>query len=745
MNREIIDSIPIPIIVLQDHKIAIVNKEAIKLFGAKQENELIGTLLLDRIHSDFKDYAESRIQSLIDDGNQVPFIEEDFLQISGDIINAEVSASSINYKDKPAILIVIKDITKQNQIEQRRIQNYSLLRATLESTADGIIVVDNSGRITDFNKKFTDIWRIPNITLAKPIDKLTYDNILNQIINPKKFLLKADKIRSHPEEESFDVLEFKDGRFFERYSRPQLLDGKPIGRVWSYRDITKRRLDEEELIEKEKNFRLLFENSPLGIYIAKPDGTIIDGNKALLSILGSPSLEATKNINLLTFPPLVNNGYSDKFRECVNENKTVFIDILYDSKWKKESFLSSYIVPLANKNGIVEKVYTIILDITKQKAAESALLNSEEKLLSIIKTSPDSIGLFDDKANILMMNPAAVNIFGYESEDEMQGKNALEFFLQEDHQSVVQMIQQVLQYGLVRNLEFKLLRKNGSWFYSEFSCSALHDLEGKPKGIIAITRDITERKLAEIEQIRTEKQLSKYSEDLKISNATKDKFFSIIAHDLRSPFQGMLGMAEVIVSDFDTLSKEELKYYFNLIRTSLSKQFELLSDMLEWARLQTGNFKLNYEVIALDKEVNNAIDPLILLANQKKINLENIIEEDLKILTDKQVIKMIIHNLVSNSIKFTKENGSIKIYADEKENFIEISVTDTGVGIPEEAMQKLFKIDDHYSTDGTNHEHGTGLGLILCKDFAEKVGGQIWVESQVGIGSTFTFSLPLQL
>ena len=744
MNREIIDSVPIPIIILQDHKIVIVNKEAIKLFGAKQEIELIGTLFLDHIHSDLKEFAESRIRSLIDDGNQIPFIEEDFLDISGNVINAEVSASSVTYKESPAILIVIKDITKQNQIEQKRILNYSLLRATLESTAEGIIVVDNSGRITDFNKRFTDIWRIPNITLAKPIDKQTFDNILDQIINPKKFLLKADKIKLHPEEESFDILEFKDGRIFERYSRPQLLDGKPIGRVWSYRDITKRRLDEEELIEKEKNFRLLFENSPLGIYIAKPDGTIIDGNEALLRILGSPSLDDTKNINLLTFPPLVKSGYSEKFRECVNENKTVIIEVLYNSKWEKESFLSSYIVPLSNKNGIVEKVYTIILDITKQKAAESALRDSEEKLLSIIKTSPDAIGLFDTKANILMMNPAAVNIFGFDSENEMLGKNALEFFLQEDHQSVVQMILQVLQYGLVRNLEFKLFRKNGSWFYSEFSCSALHDSEGKPTGIIAITRDITERKLAEIELIRTEKQLSKYSEELKISNATKDKFLSIIAHDLRSPFQGMLGMAEVIVNDFDSLSNEELKYYFNLIRNSLSKQFELLSDLLEWARLQTGNFKLNNEIISLYQEVNDAIDPLVLLANQKKIKLENNIEKDVKILLDRQLIKMIIHNLVSNSIKFTKENGSIKISADEKENFIEISVTDTGIGIPEEAMQKLFKIDGHYSTEGTNHEHGTGLGLILCKDFAEKAGGQIWVESQVGKGSKFTFSLSIQ-
>ncbi len=491
MNRETINSVPIPIIILQDHKLVLVNKEAMKLFGAKREDELIGTLLLDRIHSDFKDFAESRIKSLIDDGNQVPFIEEDFLHLNGSVINAEASASSVSYLDKPAILIVIKDINKQNQIEQKRIQNYSLLRATLESTADGIVVTDNSGRITDFNKKFTDIWRIPDVTLSKPIDKQTSGHILDQIINPKKFLLKADKIRLHPEEESFDVLEFKDGRFFERYSRPQLLDGKPIGRVWSYRDIT-------------------------------------------------------------------------------------------------------------------------------------------------------------------------------------------------------------------------------------------------------------ERKLAEIEQIRTEKQLSKYSEELKTSNATKDKFFSIIAHDLRSPFQGMLGLSEVIVNDFETLSKEELKYFFNMIRNSLSKQFELLSDLLEWSRLQTGSFILNNEVISLFQEVDSAIDPLVLLAEQKKIKLENLIDKKVRILIDKQLIKMIIHNLVSNSIKFTKENGFIKITAEEKENFIEISVTDTGIGIPEEAIQRLFKIDDHYSTDGTNHEHGTGLGLILCKDFAEKAGGQIWAESQVGKGSTFTFSLPIQ-
>ena len=226
-------------------------------------------------------------------------------------------------------------------------------------------------------------------------------------------------------------------------------------------------------------------------------------------------------------------------------------------------------------------------------------------------------------------------------------------------------------------------------------------------------------------------------------NASKDKFFSIISHDLRSPFTSIIGFAEVMLEDINTLSQEEIKEFTNSIYKSSKNIQNLLENLLQWSRVQTGRIELNPINFDLNSLINDVIALYHVNAARKKISLVNKVENQYYVKADKFMIDTLLRNLVSNSIKFTNQGGEIKIIVDDSlEGRLLVTISDNGVGINEETIEKLFKIDSHVTTKGTEKEKGTGLGLILCKEFVEKNNGKIWVESKIGKGSDFKFTLP---
>ncbi|MGM0498536.1 MAG: tetratricopeptide repeat protein, partial [Bacteroidota bacterium] len=237
-------------------------------------------------------------------------------------------------------------------------------------------------------------------------------------------------------------------------------------------------------------------------------------------------------------------------------------------------------------------------------------------------------------------------------------------------------------------------------------------------------------------------KLRKSESELRKANATKDRFFSIIAHDLRSPFHALYGLTDHISVSFNKLSNRDLKEFIDLIHKSADQLLNLLENLLYWSRTQRGKIDFNPKPLDLEKIVNSTKELLQINANEKNIYLTTKCNHHSIVYGDEEMLTTTIRNLTSNAIKFTVEGGSVTIKTNENENEILVSVKDTGLGISEENQQKLFKIDQNYSTYGTQQERGTGLGLILCKEFVEKHGGKIWVESEINKGSTFTFNLP---
>lgn len=237
-------------------------------------------------------------------------------------------------------------------------------------------------------------------------------------------------------------------------------------------------------------------------------------------------------------------------------------------------------------------------------------------------------------------------------------------------------------------------------------------------------------------------ELDEKNSQLNLLNADKDKFFSIIAHDLRNPIGALRELPQLIAENLDNYGKDELRRLITMQRDAARNLFELLENLLTWSRMQRGLIEFNPEPIQVSALVQRSIALLTPSAAQKAITLTQAVNPSLLGMADHKMIDAVVRNLISNAIKFTNSGGTIEVSGNDDGAFMTIAVKDNGVGIGEQFLPKLFRIDEQYRRTGTANERGTGLGLILCKEFVERNGGEIRVESKIGNGSTFSFTLP---
>ncbi|MFA5404570.1 MAG: histidine kinase N-terminal 7TM domain-containing protein [Ignavibacteria bacterium] len=337
----------------------------------------------------------------------------------------------------------------------------------------------------------------------------------------------------------------------------------------------------------------------------------------------------------------------------------------------------------------------------------------------------DSVLVLDGYLNVADVNPSLEKLFGLQG---LIGKNVTEVF--QSYQGLSKILSS--KEESINEIPINI---NGKNLWLDVRTNTLLDLYKDIIGMLIVIRDITENKNAE--------NIIKESEkNLKDMVATKDKFFSIIAHDLRSPFSALLGLSEVFKDDIETLTDYQKKDFADLIYRSAKSTYKLIENLLEWTRLQTGKFELineNLDLWQISSEICNA---LIVNAQKKNIVINNKIPKGTIILSDKNMLKLLFNNLITNAIKFSYKGGEIYLKSEKRDDGIEISVSDSGTGIKKEYMGKIFRTDISFSMKGTEKEEGTGLGLILCKEIIEKTGGKIWVESEEGKGSIFRILIP---
>jgi len=240
-------------------------------------------------------------------------------------------------------------------------------------------------------------------------------------------------------------------------------------------------------------------------------------------------------------------------------------------------------------------------------------------------------------------------------------------------------------------------------------------------------------------------QIERSENDLRELNAAKNKFFSIIAHDLKNPFHTVMGFSQLLSKDYDRFTEDERRKFASDIYQSSNNIFRLLQNLLDWSRSQTGRIAYAPIIVDFKRVLNNAMSVLHAMARQKNISITHAYDDNLKIYGDPSMLETVLRNLISNAIKFTPENGSIEISAIELENQVTISIKDSGIGISESDLTNLFRIDSKVKQKGTNNEDGTGLGLVLCHEFIQKNNGTIWAERNLGNGSKFSFTITTKL
>lgn len=365
------------------------------------------------------------------------------------------------------------------------------------------------------------------------------------------------------------------------------------------------------------------------------------------------------------------------------------------------------------------------------KLRDENLKKSEDKYKALIENLNDIIFSFDAKGYIRFISPA-VRRYGYSVEDII-GNNVSFIVHEEDLEKFKKHTLEVMR-GKVEPIIVRLYDKfrNIHWFHTVNSIFK----EGDKVFINGALSDVSER-------IKIENDLKISRQKLFEANQAKDSFFSILAHDLKSPFTGILGFSEFLVNDINDLSLEEIAEFANRINSSARAILDLLNNLLDWSRIQTNRLEFSAENVNINEVMFNVNSIVIPITQQKGLEYIVDIEDGVMLRADRSMLETVLRNLISNAVKFTSRGGSIIVVGEVSGNEMLFNISDSGVGMEQETVDKLFNLNELITTSGTENEKGTGLGLKLCYEFVKRHGGKLTVESRKGEGSSFSFGIPV--
>jgi signal transduction histidine kinase len=380
-----------------------------------------------------------------------------------------------------------------------------------------------------------------------------------------------------------------------------------------------------------------------------------------------------------------------------------------------------------------------ILGYSKLQEAYNTLMISEAELKIAQRLAQMGSWSMDIKSNLVKWTEGLYRMFGLDpSLPTPNYAQHPQLFTPESWKLLDTTLCKAKNLGIPYEIELEIIRTDGTLGWIVAFGEAVYNKKGKILGLRGAAQDISQRKIAEIE-------LTHLNEKLQTLNTTKDKFFSIIAHDLRSPFTGFLGLTQIMAEGLPSLTMSEIQEIALTMSKSATNLYRLLENLLEWSQIQNGSMPFRPEAVNLNEVLETSVGMLREAAKNKQIEMHINIPEALTIFADTNMIQTVIRNLVSNAIKYTITGGLVHVTAKTTgDNQVEFTIYDTGIGMSPEILEGLFRIDVKTNRPGTDGEPSTGLGLLLCKEFVEKHGGQIWAESKEGKGSTFRFTLKKQ-
>lgn len=676
----------------------------------------------------------------------------------------------------------VVDITQKKISEEALMRSENLLRNTQSLTLSGGWEWDIERKNmywTDETYNIHDFHPTGKETLPLDLKELSLSCYLPE---DRKVILEAlnnciEKGIPYDKEFRFNTLK---GRkiWIRTQAQPFYRDGKIEKVIGVIIDITSRKQTIENLKELNEQFETLATLSPVGIYLTDAEGECIYANPAWCSMAGLSSKEALGLGWLNGLHPEDRKMVFNNWKRMVESHGEWGFEYRFQNKTGKVTQVYGLATPQCDEEENVVRYIGVNLDITERKLAEQILIDSEMRLASLVNILQNKTNSIQELLDFTLdeaikLTNSKIGYIYFYSEEKM------EFTLFSWSKQVMKDCS-IVNPETVYNLEEtsiwgEAVRHRKPIMVNDFQAAnplkkgfpeghaALYKYLTIPvfvgkeivavvgvanKGIDYVETDILHLTLLmdftwkAYERMKLAEVMQNQNDELIKLNADKDKFMSILAHDLKSPFSGLLGLSEVLTSNIRNYDIEKIENMTSLIHTSAKTTYNLMEALLLWTRTQSGKIPFDPIEINLYEICKEVILDLNVNAEGKSIAVNNLIDRKLNAYADSDMLKTILRNLISNAIKFTNSKGKIDISCIKNEKEISISVTDNGIGISPELTDKMFDLSQLNSTKGTANETGTGLGLLLCKDFVSKHGGKIMVESQLGVGSEFKFSLP---
>ena len=504
--------------------------------------------------------------------------------------------------------------------------------------------------------------------------------------------------------------------------------GKIVHYVAIKFDITESKKALQELEEAKKFNDILIDNANVMIVGINNDGNVMLFNKAAERISGFSCRETLgENWFDKLITPEMSAGPQRTIKELIINNgiPPVYEYSLFTKSGNKKVISWQNTTLIGNNSQMMHISFGI--DITGQKESEIKLQESEARFKKLIQNSGDVFAIVDRNLNIKFISNSVERMTGYSTAESI-GTNIFDIIHPEDITKIRELIVNGADIpNFTKTIVYRRKRRDGSYIYVESVVQNLYH-DDLIQGVLINSRDVTERRQHELK--------------LKELNATKDKLFSIIAHDLRGPIGNSALLLEMMANEQIDFEPEEKSAMLKEHSGALKNTGRLLENLLDWARSQKNDVRIEKKTIDLNRLIEECFDILKMQTREKNITLTYHNPHQASIFADERMMKTVIRNLVSNALKFSYENGAVRVIVENETGGVRICVCDEGVGMSADKIERLFKITDNITTSGTRGENGTGLGLILCHEFIEKNGGTIKVKSEPQKGSSFIMSFP---